>query len=230
MCVCVCIIGYMNRSFIYPLIHPIMNNSFMCVRVCVCVHTHTICICICIYRVCMCMYVCMCVCVCVCVCMCVCVYVCVSMYTCTGGSFSDAQWSMDEGTCDQCKNDQMKPQCALPARCNQGVPVCVCVCLCLCVCLSLWNAYIHTHKHTHTHTHTHIHTWMYVCVHTSWELCALLLFGARWDSPPVVLNFFAWLQVPDRFSGAGAHMMPEHTLWRQWSMLLLVTMPLALLF
>jgi len=41
----------------------------------------------------------------------------------TGGSYSDAEWSMNEGSCDQCNNDQMKPQCALPAKCNAGIQV-----------------------------------------------------------------------------------------------------------
>jgi len=38
-----------------------------------------------------------------------------------GGSYSETEWSQDESKCDQCKNTEMKPQCALPAACNAGI-------------------------------------------------------------------------------------------------------------
>jgi len=39
------------------------------------------------------------------------------------GSYSETEWGQDEAACDQCKNTLMKPLCALPAQCNEGILV-----------------------------------------------------------------------------------------------------------
>lgn len=41
----------------------------------------------------------------------------------TAGSYEATEWSMSHGNCDQCANTAVKPSCALPAKCNKGVPV-----------------------------------------------------------------------------------------------------------
>ena len=42
----------------------------------------------------------------------------------TAGSYEETEWSMSHGNCDQCVNTAVMPSCALPAKCNKGVPVC----------------------------------------------------------------------------------------------------------
>jgi len=42
----------------------------------------------------------------------------------TAGSYEETEWSMSHGNCDQCFNTAVRPSCALPAKCNKGVPVC----------------------------------------------------------------------------------------------------------
>ena len=43
------------------------------------------------------------------------------------GSYDSTLWSMSSEGCDQCKNTDMKPQCALPKACGKGVQVFMCV-------------------------------------------------------------------------------------------------------
>jgi len=41
----------------------------------------------------------------------------------SGSSYNDAIWSSDASSCDQCRNEEMRPACALPVVCDaSGIP------------------------------------------------------------------------------------------------------------